>query len=217
MSPAAAPLDALLRGRFASEPFALSWRALVPLAVLCGFAYGLVMGSYGLRPLQSLFSALKLPLLVGMSATLVMPNFLVVNAFLGLRDDLPDVLRAVLAAQVTVGVTLLAMAPVTAFQYVAGGGYDFAIVWNGGVFLCAALCGQITLQRHYRVLVARNPRHRTAQVAWLLLYVFVSIQMAWVLRPFVGNPDKPTQFFRSGAWGNAYVEVAAIVWRWLLS
>jgi glutaconate CoA-transferase subunit B len=24
---------------------------------------------------------------------------------------------------------------------------------------------------------------------------------------FIGDPDKPTHFFREGAWGNAYVEV----------
>jgi hypothetical protein len=31
--------------------------------------------------------------------------------------------------------------------------------------------------------------------------------MAWVLRPFVGNPAQPTRFFREHAWSNAYVVV----------
>jgi hypothetical protein len=35
--------------------------------------------------------------------------------------------------------------------------------------------------------------------------------MAWVLRPFVGDPNQPTHFFREGAWGNAYVEVARMI------
>jgi hypothetical protein len=45
------------------------------------------------------------------------------------------------------------------------------------------------------------------------LYLFVAIQMGWVLRPFVGDPDQPTRFFRAGAWSNAYVEIATLVWR----
>ena len=31
--------------------------------------------------------------------------------------------------------------------------------------------------------------------------------MAWVLRPFIGSPSSPVNFFRREAWGNAYVEL----------
>ena len=37
-----------------------------------------------------------------------------------------------------------------------------------------------------------------------MLYVFVAVQLAWVLRPFVGSPNVPTRFFRENAWSNAY-------------
>ena len=53
--------------------------------------------------------------------------------------------------------------------------------------------------------------------AWLVLYVFVGIQMAWVLRPFVGNPGSPVAVFGEGAWGNAYVVVGRLVWSVLKS
>ena len=66
-----------------------------------------------------------------------------------------------------------------------------------------------TLARRYRPLVARNPRHRAALRAWLFLYVFVAIQLAWVLRPFIGSPRVPTQFLREDAWSNSYV----VVWQ----
>ena len=42
---------------------------------------------------------------------------------------------------------------------------------------------------------------------WGVCYAFVGIQAGWVLRPFIGNPGQPTQFFREEAWGNAYIEV----------
>lgn len=178
-----------------------------------GLLYGAVMGAYGLRPRQMAYSALKVPLLLGVSALICLPNLVAVNTALGLRDDFRAVLRALLLSQGTVCVALAGLAPITAFAYVSLADYNVAVVFNGAMFLLAALTGQITLGRHYRPLIAANPRHRLGRNAWLALYVFVAIQMGWVLRPFVGNPELPTRFFREGAWGNAYVEVAALLWR----
>jgi hypothetical protein len=62
-------------------------------------------------------------------------------------------------------------------------------------------------------LIARSKRHRTMLRVWLLIYAFVGIQMGWVLRPFIGHPDAPVQFFRYRAWGNAYIEVIHIAMR----
>jgi hypothetical protein len=146
------------------------------------------------------------------SGVVCLPNFLVLNALLGLREDLVAVLRGAALAQGTVCACLAALAPLTATAYLSMEDYGDAVAFNGLVFLCAALGGQVTLTRHYRPLIRANPRHRIARDAWLGLYVFVAIQMGWVLRPFVGHPDQPTTFFRAGAWSNAYVEVAALVW-----
>ena len=79
--------------------------------------------------------------------------------------------------------------------------------------LVFSLARQIVLWRNYRPLVARNPAHRNLLLAWLVLFAFVGIRLGWVLRPFVGSPGAPTQFFRSGAWGNASPEVFSTVWR----
>jgi len=70
------------------------------------------------------------------------------------------------------------------------------LVWNALMCLVASLAGQIVLWRNYRPLVARNPAHRNLLLAWLVLFAFVGIRLGWVLRPFVGSPGAPTQFFR---------------------
>ena len=49
--------------------------------------------------------------------------------------------------------------------------------------------------------------------AWMFLYVFIAIQSAWVLRPFVGAPDLPVRFFREEAWDNAYVRIFRAILR----
>jgi hypothetical protein len=195
-----------------AEPRA-NWRFLISVILAGTVIYGAAMGSFGLRPLQALYSALKVPLLVGVATLICLPSFFVLNTILGLRSDFAAACRAILAAQASLAVVLASLAPITIFGYVSSGDYPFATALNGAMFLVATVGGHTTLARHYRVLVARNPRHRAARLAWLLLYVFVSIQMAWVLRPFVGAPSMRTAFFRESMWGNAYVEVASLIAR----
>ena len=160
-------------------------------------------------------SGLKVPLLLGIGTSVCLLNFFVVNSLLGLREDFALALRAILTAQAAVAVSLAAFIPVTAFFYASlpatRASYPTAIAANGLIFLVASLGGQLALNRAYEALVARNPRHRHARAAWLGLYVFVAIQLAWTLRPFIGDPAKPAGFLREGAWGNAYVELARLL------
>ena len=64
----------------------------------------------------------------------------------------------------------------------------------------------------YEPLVESDPKHRVMLRTWLVIYVFVGIQMGWVLRPFIGDPDQPVQFFREGSWSNAYEVVLEMIW-----
>jgi hypothetical protein len=201
------------RGSLAPGTERVRWGSLPFWIVGAGLLYGAVMGAYSLRALQMLYSSLKVPILIAISGLVCLPNLLVLNTILGLRQDLGAVLRGAVMAQGTVCVCLAALAPITAVAYLSLDVYGEAVLFNGAVFLMAALAGQVTLSRHYRPLIERNARHRIARDMWLGLYVFVAIQMAWVLRPFVGDPEQPTRFFRADAWSNAYVEIAELLWR----
>ena len=66
------------------------------------------------------------------------------------------------------------------------------------MFAVASFSGQRLLWGYYRPLVRRNPQHRRMLWTWLAIYIFVGIQMAWVLRPFVGGPADLWEFFREG-------------------
>lgn len=182
---------------------------LVAVALAACCAHGAAMGSQDGRPLQAAISAAKVPLLLGGTTLAVLPNFLVVNTILGLRDDFGEALRAVLAAQASLAVALAAASPLVLVVYASTADYTTAVAANGVAFAAATACGHAVLVRRYRPLVARDARHRGALVAWGALYVFVAIQLAWVLRPFVGNPRIPTRFLREDAWSNAYV----VVWQ----
>lgn len=165
------------------------------------------MGAFDVRALQAFYSGCKVPLLLACATLVCLPNFFVVNTFLGLREDFDAALRAILSAQATVAIALCAMAPLILTVYASSDNYRFAVFMNGVFFAIATLAGQRTLIRHYAPLVRANRRHRVCMLTWILLYVFVSIQLAWVLRPFIGDPGSPSTFLRADAWSNAYVVI----------
>ncbi len=184
--------------------------------VAFGMFYGGVMGTYGglggPRMWQVVYSAVKVPFLLFTTFFLSLPSFFVINTLLGLRPDFPRVLRALLATQAGLTIILSALAPYTVFWYVCGSRYQPAILFNGAMFAVASVSAQWMLRRSYQPLVISNPKHRWMLRAWLVIYVFVGIQMAWVLRPFIGDPIAPVQFIREGSWSNAYEVVIQMIW-----
>jgi len=211
-------IDGFLRGRgvFASDaPLSgrLPW--LLILLIACGLFYGAVMGTYsGLAPErfhQLLYSGVKVPLLLLATFLLCLPSFFVINTVAGLRDDFREVLRAVVATQSCITVVLAGLAPITAFWYLSCANYRQAVLFNALMFGVASAASQVVVRRYYGPLIRRSSRHRQLLWAWFFLYAFVGIQMGWILRPFIGAPNMPVTFFRSGAWGNAYVVVARLM------
>jgi hypothetical protein len=203
--------DGILRDR-SEAAAARHWLSALLFVVVFGSCYGALMGTFGGiggdRLLQVLYSALKVPLLLLFTFVVALPSFFVLNTLFGLRSDFPAVLTALVSTQAGLTIVLLSFSPYTLFWYASSADYNAAILFNALIFGLAAFTGQWLLRRRYRVLIAANPRHRTLLRFWLILYAFVGIQSAWVLRPFIGNPGMRVQFFREEAWGNAYVEVA---------
>lgn len=189
---------------------------LALLVVVFGMSYGAVMGSFGgvfgERFWQVSYSAVKVPILLMGTGVLSLPSFFVVNTLFGLRSDFSYSLRALVATQAALTIILASFAPFTALWYASFTNYHGAILFNALMFGGASFAAQWVLRRFYRPLIERDPRHRLLLRVWLVIYAFVGIQMAWVLRPFVGDPRAPTQFFRQDAWGNAYVRLAEIIW-----
>jgi len=211
-------MDNFLRGRgvFAVEaPLSGRLQWMLVLLVICGLFYGAVMGSFsGLAPgrfHQLAFAGVKVVFLLLSTFLLCLPSFFVLNVVAGVADDFPQVLRAVVSTQTCITVVLAGLAPLTAFWYLTCSDYQLAVLFNGLMFATASTSAQVVVRRYYGPLIARSPRHRQLRLAWFFLYVFVGIQMGWVLRPFISDPNLPVSFFRSGAWGNAYVVVGRLI------
>lgn len=191
-------------------------RVLAACVIVFGAVYGAAMGSYGgvggQRVWLLLYAAVKTPLLLLATFAIGLPFFFVLNTLYGLRREFREALRALVAAQAGLAVVLASCAPLTLLWYASFGDYNAALRFNGLIFALASFAGQHLLRGYYRPLIARQPRQRPLLWTWLGIYVFVGIQMAWTLRPFVGALSAPVQFFRTGAeWENAYVIVAELL------
>jgi hypothetical protein len=184
-------------------------------AVVCGGFYGAVMGTFGgvtgERLLQVAYSTTKVPVLLGGSFVLSLPSFYVFQSLLGLRADFGRSMHALLATQAAMAIILASLGPLVAVWYTTSDDYPRAVFVNGVVFAIASVSAQRILKRHYRDLIARDARHRWSLAAWLAVYIFVAIQLAWTLRPFIGDPGAEVQFFRRETWGNAYLRLFELV------
>jgi len=214
--------DILRRRAWTTQSGQTLWalQRLAAILMLFGVLYGTAMGTFGGlrgdRLLQVIYSAVKVPLLLVATFVIGLPSFFVVNTLFGLRRDLNQAIRALIAAQAGLAVILASLAPLTLLWYASSADYGSAILFNGLAFGVASLTAQGLLRAYYRPLIERNPRHRWVLRAWIVVYVFVGIQIGWVLRPFIGRLDAPVEFFRAESWGNAYVVVARLIYETLL-
>lgn len=215
-----ASADAVLRGRLESPRTTSPRRSLcrlLMLVVIFGMVYGAAMGTFagsaGPRLQQILYSAIKVPILLLLTFAISLPSFFVLNTLLGVHDEFSDVLGILVSAQAVITMVLASLAPITIVWYLSVGDYHLAILFNAAIFAIASLAAQARLRRMYQKLIARRPIHRVLYRLWLIVFAFVGIQMGWVLRPFIGDPARPTEFFRNNAWSNAYLAIVKIVWQ----
>lgn len=209
-------LRAILAPKHGNEPQA-SLRPGLLLACLAfgGAIYGGAMGAYsaleGGNLVQILFSACKVPVLLALSAAISLPAAWIMYTLQGLQKDFLVAARALLEGQAALAIVLASLAPLTLVLYLSAMEYRAALLLNIGVFLLAALAAQGVIRGRIRMLLRQDSRHAQLLWVWFGLFSFVAIQLAWNLRPFVGDPRVPAQFFRADAFSNAYLQILRLL------
>ncbi|MBM4060817.1 MAG: hypothetical protein FJ265_06945 [Planctomycetes bacterium] len=243
-----ATLDRVLRGNFTRREALATGRIdlpvgrLIGLCLLLGAIYGICLGSYsafngtGHAWLQTLASALKVPLLFVLTLLVSFPSLYVFAALQRLPLDFRNTLKLMLLA-VLVDLTVIAsLGPVFAFFAASSTSYAFLLLLNVAIFALGGVLGLAVLRRATRdvftpvppgkalepaapvepgatppvlppALSLPAPSSRTAHqaadqarrllAAWCVVYGVVGAQMGWLLRPFLGNPGAPFEWFRA--------------------
>jgi hypothetical protein len=191
------------------------WWLFPLIVVLAGGFYGGILGSWSAggdgRTLLIPYAAIKVPLVVLATTCVCLPGYFVLSTVLGLRSDFPIALAAIAAGQAGVALALASLAPLTRVAYLSGLGHSQALVLAALMFALSTLAGAAVMLRRYRPLFDKTRRHRAMLAAWVTMYIFVGIQMGWMLRPFVGTPGMPVTFVRQEPMSNAYVAVTRII------
>lgn len=208
-------LDNLLRSALWPGDHLISPLTLAKAVVLGGALQGASMGAFAFLNGGSaaflFFSALKVPLFLGLGAALMLPALYVLYALLGLGDQFGVALRALVGGQAAFALVLASLSPLTLVFYLSGATYRGALGFNVALFALAALAAQNTIRGRIRALLQRDARHSQLLSIGFGLWAFVAIQLGWNLRPFVGNPDAPAQFLRPDAFTNAYLALWRIL------
>src|SRR6266536_788003 len=182
--------------------------ALLTIVGLAGF-FGLVAGAYS-GPAQALSAAIKLPFLFFATFAVCFPAFFVVQVLVGSRLRLLQVVVLVFGALALTSVLLAAFVPITAFFLVTGANYYFQHLLNIALASVAGLFGMYALHEGLSVVCDTRgvyPRKAlTIMRAWAVLFAFVGIQLAWNLRPFLGDRNQPFRVFGKYQ-GNFYAAV----------
>jgi len=80
---------------------------------------------------QMALSASKVPLLSTVTFLFCVPSFDVLNALVGLRDDFPETLEALLEFQFIASIVLPSLAPMTTLMNLTTVNYPFILLWMG--------------------------------------------------------------------------------------
>jgi hypothetical protein len=167
-----------------------SWNAsIAELAAIAaaGFAiHGLVLGS-GRPGWQTLSATMKAPLVPLLSLLITTPLLHTVALGVGGDWSLGQTVALALVPLAVTAILLAAASPLLLF-FGATSDYHFTKLLHVGATALFSLCGVVAL---LRVLGAMSGPNTAIFVAWVLAFFFVSAQMAWILRPFIGSPDKP--------------------------
>lgn len=179
-------------------------------------AYGVTIGLWR-APLQGLFAAVKFPLLILLTTAANSLLNGMLAQLMGLRISFRESVLAIGASFAVAACILGSLSPVTLFILLntppLGAGdavlsHSFTLVAHVLIIAFAGVTANVSLMR-FLVHLSRDRRTaRRILCAWLAGNMFLGAQLSWNMRPFIGSPGLPVQFFRPDAFhGNFYESV----------
>ena len=213
----------LLRGESETiSAWSESWNARrfalhIAVIVLGAGFYGAAMGWWR-DPQQALYVAVKFPLIILLTT---MGNALI-NAMLapllGLNIPFRQSFSAIVMSFTIAAAILGAFSPLIAFmvwnappmssQAVSIPAYNLIKLTHVAVITFAGATGNARLLQLLVRLGGSRAVALRVLFAWLVGNLFLGSQLSWILRPFIGVPSLPVEFFRTGALhGNFYENV----------
>lgn len=181
------------------------------VVVICAFAfiYGIVMGSYH-SPVQSLSSAVKIVILFLSTLVICFPSFYIVQLIMGSRMSFRQMITIVLGGFVMIATIALSFVPIVIFFLITGDNYHFLQLLHVGIFIFSGIFGMKFIVEALKYACDNKNIYPQTGVTifrvWIVILAFVGIQLAWNLRPFLGDRGEGFKLFRKYE-GNFYTAI----------
>jgi hypothetical protein len=167
--------------------------------ILAGSAvFGAAIGSHH-SGLQILYAAIKLPLVVLLTAAVCTPVLTALNVALARPASLPRDLLLVLGSLARASLVLAALAPLPLMAALLGVSYHTMILL---VVACCSVAGVLGLALFVRGMWNHTRGVVFTMLALLLIVSLTGTQMTWSLRPFVLRPCAKQAVFLRGLEGS---------------
>lgn len=176
--------------------------------------------------MQVVASALKFPLLFFLTLVVTFPSLYVFNALIGSRLNMVSVLKLLVASIAVILAVLASLGPIVIFFSLCTTSYSFMLLLNVAVCSVGGLLGlafllqtlhRLVLVQEQAAIINQPPRDldgpadklstlgpagptprkvKSVFRIWVFVFALVGAQMSWILRPFIGNPYLPFEWFR---------------------
>jgi hypothetical protein len=177
--------------------------------LLFSFIYGVVMGSYN-GFLQSVVTGVKIPCLIFLSLMVCFPALYVIQYMIGSTMSVYQMTNIILSGFIVFSTIALSFAPIVVFFMITSNNYAFvkllhvSIFTFSGIFAVKTIINGLTFSCEKKNIYPKLGMQIFK--IWIIILAFVSSQLAWNLRPFVGDKGLPFELFRKRE-SNFYVAV----------
>jgi hypothetical protein len=190
---------------------------LYTLVIVAGTAaFGGAIGIWR-DPLQAVYTAIKFPLIIMLTA---LGNGLLngmLAPLLGINISFRQSLLAIFMSFTIASAVLGACSPLIYFMVwntppfdatsaAAGSTHRLIYFLLVAIMAIAGIAGNVRLLQLLRKLSGHDTSARRTLVAWLAGNLLLGSQLTWILRPFVGSPGLPVQFLRSNPFEGNFFE-----------
>jgi len=176
------------------------------LLCLFSFLYGIVMGSYH-GFLQALASGVKVSVMFSLVLLICFPAFFIIQFVLGSKLKLYQMISIILSGFVLTTAIMVSFAPIVIIFLLTGSNYYFLQLLHILIFLLSGFFGMKTIIDALKYSCEKKNVYPQIGVVvfrfWVVILAFVGIQLAWNLRPFLGDRGQPFELFREYE-GNFY-------------
>ncbi|MBI1177133.1 hypothetical protein GC207_06800 [bacterium] len=210
-----------------TEPLTRRLGVQVAIIVLGAGVYGATLGLWR-SPLQALFVAIKFPLILLLTTTFNALLNGMLAQLLGLQVRFMDSFRLILMSFATAALILASFSPLTLFALwnappladasaAASDVYSGILLMHVLAIATAGVAANIKLLQTVKSLSGDTVRARLVLFSWLAGNLFLGSQFVWNLRPFIGAPYLPVEFFRPTAFQGNFFEAVLVALRHLFT